>query len=214
MPAALCGRARSLPRRSVRRRGRPLAPGIPSPRLAGSGGAGWGRRSAFPPQEPGGRLTRWATNSRPRRRWAGTGAEMGGASAPKRGPPRLRVLCGAWEAATRETSWECRLDGSGDLPGALHRKFIEWETKKPGGWDDEGEGLVPFSEGTEGFPSLAGTAGGSRPWEGETGSRCSSRPRASSTRLGKFFDLYFPLGQQNGVTLTQKSLTQKSLSLL
>lgn len=207
MPAARCGRARSLPRRSVGRRGRPPAPGIASPRLAGSLGAGWGRRAALPPREPGGRRTRWAANGRPRRGWAGPGAEMGGASAHRRGPPRLRMLCGAWEAAPPGT-----LGSSTWADPAICLALDSespWSGKQRNSVGGMTRGRDPCvfplpREGTEGFPSLAGlqAAGGSRPWEREPGSRCNSRPRASSTRLGNFYDLYFPLGQQNRVMLT------------
>lgn len=110
-----CGRARSLPRRSVGRRGRPPAPGLASPRLAGSLGAGWGPRPALPPREPGVRLTRWAANGRPRRRWAGPGAEGGGASAHRRGPPRLRCCAGRGKLLLGD-AWELHLGGSRDLP--------------------------------------------------------------------------------------------------
>lgn len=137
----------------------------------------------------------------------GACGEMGGASAHRRGPRRLRVLCGAWEAAPPGTlgssTWaDPAICLALDIESPLSGK----QRNSVGGMTRGRDPCVfPLPrEGTEGFPSLAGlqAAGGSRPWEREPGSRCNSRPRASSTRLGNFYDLYFPLGQQNRVMLT------------
>lgn len=134
MPAARCGLARSL---------RPPAPGLASPRWAsagGAGGAGRGRRAALPPRAPGGRVTRWAANGRPRRGRAGPGVGMGGASGSRRDRPpgsargRGRML-GPSRRGFSGIILGVPHGRSHDLPGTLHGRPIEWEAKRPGRWD-------------------------------------------------------------------------------